>query len=198
MLWILGIALADDPAPTQAPAEGAEVQVLDEASGVMQTVVQRPPRAEEKDYRGEALGVAALLGLLLLSRVNRRKAVARRPQRHTPLSVEELGRAVFQAARSADLELFRGLFLTGGEASHLLGTEGAERWLTQRSQEALVESLAALAVYCGPGTTLFESRVSGELLVLLVREEKSGEREVPVATVRQIGQAYRLFELVQG
>ena len=194
MVWLLGMALAESPV-IEAPSE--ELTVVDETSGVQHTVVQRRP-PPEKSYRTEALSVAALLALLLLSRVNRRKAVVRRASRRTPLSVDELGRAAFQAARSADLDLFRALFLTGGEAARLLGTDQADQWLQQRSNAVLLDSLAALAVYCAPGTTLYRAHLSGELLVLTVRAEASGEREVPVATVRQVGPAYRFFEPLQG
>jgi len=73
-----------------------------------------------QDHRTALLGVALLLCMWLLLRVNRHEK-EKRITRPTPLTPHELGHMVFRAAISNDISIFRQLFLNGGEARSLLG-----------------------------------------------------------------------------
>jgi hypothetical protein len=92
--------------------------------------------------------------------------------------------------------MYRSLFLNGGEAARLLGREDAEKWLGRRSQRRLTESLATLAAHCSEGGFLAEAWLEGEVLVLRIRDEDT-DVETPVATAKKLGQAWRLYELVE-
>jgi hypothetical protein len=107
-----------------------------------------------------------------------------------------LGTSVFEAGRQADLFLYRDLFLTGGEVSKMMGREEAERWLTRRTNNHLTESLAGLAVLCRPGSFFAEARLEGQVLVLRTRGGDR-EQERPVAVVKKVGTAFRLYDLVE-
>lgn len=210
-MMLLSLALADTGGPSDEatpdaveavedadPSDGEEeiVEEFDETSGTVQRRRVRRKPVEKKSRRTEGLAVAALLGLLLFSSVNRRKRAERkRPERRTPLSIAELGSSVFEAGRQADLFLYRDLFLNGGEAGRLLGREEAEKWLARRSNKRLTDSLAGLAVHCREGTYFAEARLQGDVLVLRTRDAER-EYERPVATVKQVGTAWRLYELV--
>jgi len=191
---LLGLALAE----TAEPGEDGAIEevVLDEASGTLQQMVRRRA-VSPADYRNELLGVAALLGLLLLAKVNRRaKSTGLRRERRTPLSLSELGSSVYEAARSADINLFRDLFLTGGEAANLVGMQRADTWLQSRNPDALIDLLAGIAVRCQPGTSYVDARLDGEMLFIQTRDN-SGLTEVAVASVTHVGTAWRLFELAR-
>ena len=194
---LLTLAWAETAEPGEAEASGeAEIEhVLDEASGTLQPL-SRKRAPTPAGYRDELLGVAALLGLLLLAKVNRRSKHedGARRERRTPLSLSELGSSVYEAARSADINLFRDLFLTGGEAARLVGTQRADTWLRSRSPDALIDLLAGIAVRCQPGTSCVEARLDGEVLFIKTRDN-AGLNEVAVASVAQVGSAWRLFEL---
>jgi len=194
--------------PTETSAEGnealeegvefEEIEEFDETSGTLQRRRVRKKSVEnDSSRRNQGLGLAALLGLLLFSSVNRRKREERkRPPRRTPISVTELGTSVFEAGRQADLFLYRDLFLTGGEVSKMMGREEAERWLTRRTNNHLTESLAGLAVLCRPGSFFAEARLEGQVLVLRTRGGDR-EQERPVAVVKKVGTAFRLYDLVE-
>lgn len=190
--------------PTEATEESEEseefeeIEEFDETSGTVQRRrVRKKPVQGDRGRRTEGLAVAALLGLLLLSRVNRRKRQERtRPPRRTPMTVAELGSSVFEAGRQADLFLYRDLFLTGGEVSEMFGREEADRWLARRTNDHLTESLAGLAVICRPGSFFTGARLEGEVLVLRTRGG-DGEQERPVAVVQKVGTAFRLYDLVE-
>lgn len=211
-MMLLSLALADSAEPVddvedeateqvegelEALDDGEFVEEFDEASGTIQRVRVRRPAPVEKSYRDEALALAAVLGLLLFLRVNRRESAKRtRPKRRTPLSVDELATCVFEASRTADLLMYRDLFLNGGEAAGLLGRENAEGWLASRSQKHLTDSLATLGAHCSEDSFLAEAWLEGEVLVLRIRAEDL-DVEAPVATAKKVGQAWRLYEIVE-
>ena len=85
--------------------------------------------------------LSALLLCVLLLLVRRREEAARqRRARPAPMSPTELGRTLFVAARSGDLDVYRELFINGVEADTLLG-EHAASYLDQRSYAMLQERM---------------------------------------------------------
>lgn len=110
--------------------------------------------------------VAVLLCMLLLSRVHREERGRRRPARKAPLSPEELGHFVFEAGRSANIELYRGLYLSGGEARSLMGEQAAD-YLDRRDPRVIEESLLSLGACLLNGSVFecVESKGEGEFSI---------------------------------
>jgi hypothetical protein len=138
--------------------------------------------------------VAALLGMLLLSRVHRKEREKRSPRRHDPLSPREMGHLVFQAARRGDLDLYRGLFLSGGEARALMG-EGAVAYLDRRGPQVIEESLVFVGA-CIPDGSAFEGADldDGHGLLLRVRLPDGTRIRLPSGVVARVGQLWRIVE----
>lgn len=134
-----------------------------------------------------------LLLLWLLTVVRRRDDPRdRRPRRPEPVTIDELGRLAFQAARSHDLHLWRDLFINGKEARALLG-EKAQAFVEARTPEllhrvldAVADQIAVDAVYDG-----IETDAAGHH-ALRVRSPTQGERLVGIGRSVQLGVAWRL------
>jgi hypothetical protein len=96
-------------------------------------------------YNASLVLVLLLLGWLLML-LRRRDATELRvqPRRPEPLTLDELGRLAFQAARSRDDRLWRDLFIHGAEARLLLG-DRAQEFLEVRTPEVLRGVLDAVA-----------------------------------------------------
>ena len=92
---------------------------------------------------GTWLLLVLLLLLLLLSRVHRQESHAAPPARKSPVTPDELARAVFEIGRNRDMVGFRGLFLAGAEARKALGTS-AQAYLDARTKRVLFEALVLL------------------------------------------------------
>ncbi len=160
-LLLMPTAMAQEPAvasPTDLETEEAAVSEATTTTastpGDPTTTGARPPPPRKRwnprkdKSTPKYLGLAALLLLWLLARSEERRKVAtrvHRPNRRTPISPNELGHAAVHAALEADIEEFRGLFLSGPEAAQVLGTERAAAYLDRRSLSFLEDALADLA-----------------------------------------------------
>lgn len=99
------------------------------------------------DQTTTLLLVVVLLLLWLLVRVRRLASdddEGPRFRRPDPLTAQELGHFVFQAARSHDTRVYRALFLNGGEAREALGGD-ADAWLEEHTELALGDMLTMVA-----------------------------------------------------
>lgn len=134
-----------------------------------------------------------LLLLWLLTIVRRRDDPReRRPRRPEPVSLEELGRLAFQAARSRDDHLWRDLFINGAEARSLLG-DRAQAFVEGRSPELLRSVLDAVADQV-PLDAVFDGIETDDAghHAIRMRSETKGPRLVGIGRSVQMGVAWRL------
>ncbi|MCB9764218.1 MAG: hypothetical protein H6739_30885 [Alphaproteobacteria bacterium] len=211
-------APAQEPPPdrvvdTGAPDEGVEAEAEgtpDALEAERQDTITRKlgfnarQRAQQDAALEEAaaqrnrrllLIVIVLLLMFLLSRsVNRRDPRAgQRRRRRAPVSHDELGRLVFQAARDADLRTYRSLFLNGSEAAALMGREQAQLYLSSRDAAALEDALAELAARIPAGAVFSAVRaIDGGLMGLNVRSPNGDVVTIPVGTVTDVGGVQRI------
>ncbi len=195
---------APDEAVTAAVSAEAstlevEVEVGDAPAARPQRKAPRRPTDMDAAERNDLplwLAIVALLGLLLVSRRQpyRKAAIQRRTRanRPTPITDEELGRFVFHAVVSADLDEYRALFLTGAEAGQVLGSGQAERYLATRTVQRLEDALVDLAVRIPESNHFAGVERAGDRLSLRIVDEQGAERSVLVGTVADIGTAHRL------
>ena len=136
--------------------------------------------------------VAALLAVWLLVRVRRIEEERRRPSRRAPMSADELARCVFEVARTADIDEYRGLFLAGAEAAAVFG-EGAQTYLARRTMEVLEESLVTIGALIPDGAFYVGVEPTGDGSYAMWVQPREGERFlVGIGTVAQVGSLYRL------
>jgi hypothetical protein len=123
--------------------------------------------------------------LWLLTRTRKTEAV--RHERRKPLTEEELGRVLFEIARTADLTQFRHLYLSGGEAREIMGT-GAAVYLGQRGPAWLEEELVEIGARIGERSAFAGARIGPESMIFLRLRDMSGaEREIPGGHAIQVG-----------
>lgn len=137
--------------------------------------------------------VAALLAVWLLLRVRRHERVRR--ERRSPRSLEELGRAVFEVARAADIEGYRDLFLAGAEAAVVMGDQ-AEAYLTRRNQHALEERLITLGALIPDGAAYRGIEQTGPDRAAIIVAPQTGPRLlIDMGSIVRLGTVFRLREL---
>ena len=146
------------------------------------------------DQQTMLLGVVMLLLLWLLTRSRENRV--ERHDRRKPLSEDELGRALFQIARDADLAAFRQLYLSGGEAQRVMD-QGAEAYLGGRDGRWLVEELVEIAARIGERTSYVSARIGPEsMLWVKVRAMNGQVAEIPAGHVVQVGLIWRIRDPV--
>ena len=140
-----------------------------------------------------ALLLVVLLLLFWLWLLVQRRQEEERSFRKTPLSPDELGRAVFMYCLSNDIRGYRSLYLTAKEAHDKLGAV-AEQYLEQRDVtvlegafNTLCNSIEVGCIYKG-----IESEDSG-ILTLLVQSKSGNQVSVCVGTMTMVENAYRLL-----
>jgi hypothetical protein len=141
------------------------------------------------------LATAFALITILLWLFNTRSERAVPNNRRSPASIEELGRAVFQVAMSADLEGYRELFLAGGEARSVFG-EKAENYLERRALPVLEEALVTISALIPEGSRFVGAQETGPETVA-IRVLPPGQLEpilVGIGVVLQVGTVYRIQE----
>ena len=207
-LWLAAPVQAQDPEPEPLVEEPAvedtalagdtgdtgDTAEEEEEEPVRNKRQRRPRRGgdDSRDLTPYYIGIAALLGLWLVSRMAPKKPTAvRRPERHEPLSDDELGRFVFHAVVAADLDEYRDLFLTGGEARQVLGS-GAQQYLEERTPKVLEDALVELSVHVPEGALFSGTTRAAELLSIEVRNDRGASRSVPIGTTTQVGAVIRL------
>lgn len=122
-----------------------------------------------------------------------RRQEVERSFRKTPLSPDELGRAVFMYCLSNDIRGYRSLYLTAKEAHDKLGSV-AEQYLEQRDVSALEEAFNALCDSIEVGC-IYKGIESGDsgVLTLLVQSKSGKQDTVYIGTMTMVENAYRLL-----
>jgi hypothetical protein len=147
---------------------------------------------------GNAVGyllLALMLALLLLLRVHRREAQARRPvSRPNPRSLDDLGIAVVRALRQNDLAAYRALFATLPEldfARHPDLAHFADRYTGERIRQCMEASARRL-----PEGAELESaqRVGREAFAVRVRLSTGETQTVILGTVGEFRGIFRLLQ----
>ena len=145
----------------------------------------------------ELCGLLALLTLWLITRLyeepKNRARVA--PTRHSPVTAEELGRTVFSIAGGDDFDAYRVLFLSGSEASQILGPLAGKQYLVRRTLSALQAAFEVLLAQLPHGV----SYVGTELLetgqcVMSVHDTQQRQHLVVIGSVAHVGAVMRLVE----
>jgi len=145
-----------------------------------------------KDYSRELMAVVALLVLLLLSRKHNREQEKHRPVRVSPLSPDELGRAIFGHLRSGDSLAYRALYLTGGEARDLFGEAGVDVYLENRTGPKLQEAFKRLVGQVPVGAQYQGCVIQEEVCVVQVLASDGKEHVLTVGRVALVGAVIRL------
>ena len=139
------------------------------------------------------LMLVLLLLLWLFTLIRRRdEPEGRRPRRPEPVTLDELGRLAFQAARGRDDRLWRGLFINGAEARTLLG-DRAQAFVEFRTPEVLRSVMNSISDQI-PLDSVFvgvETDEDGNH-ALHIRSPTQGERRVGIGNSVRIGVAWRL------
>lgn len=137
------------------------------------------------------LMVALLLCLWLLTRATQRRQAVR-PSRRKPMTPDELGRVLFEIARAADVEAYRGLFLAGPEARAVLGND-AGAYLDRRTHQALEDSLVEIGARI-PDTARFAGMTVDEdhNAHLTVHPASGSEYTILVGTAVRVENIWRL------
>jgi hypothetical protein len=150
-----------------------------------------------QEHLQELFGLLALLTLWLITRLYAEpKKLARvAPTRYSPVTTEELGRTVFSIAGGDDFDAYRVLFLSGAEASQVLGPQGGQRYLARRTLSALEVAFEVLLEQLPHGV----SYVGTELLetgqcAMHVRDGQDPQYTVLVGSVAHVGAVMRLVE----
>lgn len=139
--------------------------------------------------------VVLLLTALFVLRRRTRLEDASHPPRRRPVTQDELGRVVFEVARSADLDAYRGLFLAGREVREALG-KNADRYLDARTHLLLQESLVNIGARVADGSHYGACHVVGNEARIEVRLPGGDVRQVPIGTIMRIRGVWRLRDPV--
>jgi len=171
----------------------AEIDALVEARKEKRRAVQKNRnKLGKKRYTRELLALVMLCVLWLLTRKHERDIDANRPVRVSPVSPEELGRAIFGILRSKDAMAYRALYLTGGEARELFGAAGVEVYLEARTGSKLAASMEALARRVPVGAQYRGCYIKEEVCHLQLLGSDGGELTLPAGRVALVGAVIRL------
>ena len=147
-----------------------------------------------KQQENALLLIALLLTLWLWLLVSRRQEESVRDLRKSPLTADELGRAVFACCLSKDLKGYRSLFLNAREAHDKLGAV-AEAFLEQRNLSLLQQAFAQVQSQISVGSVYLGVDDQGKTtMVIRVRSVDGEERSVPVGSITVVGSVLRLLE----
>lgn len=137
--------------------------------------------------------IVLLLLLWLWLLVSRRQEDDTLNARKTPLSDNELGRAVFMSCLSNDLRAYRSLYLTAKEAHDKLGTV-AEQYLDQRSASILEDAFNTLSKSIKVGCIYkgIESDSTG-ILMIKVEGTDGSNNSVSIGAMTMVNNVYRLL-----
>ena len=137
--------------------------------------------------------VALLLTLWLWLLVQRRQEEKRDP-RKSPLTPNELGRAVFVSALSKDVRTYRSLYLNAKEVHDMLG-KVAEAFLDKRNVNVLQQAFQKLCEQIPVGSVyLGIDEAEKKRLVIKVRLSNKEEIPVVIGTITSVGPVLRLLE----
>ena len=145
------------------------------------------------EQNDNALLLVVLLLLFWLWLLVQRRQEEERSFRKTPLSPNELGRAVFMYCLSNDLRGYRSLYLTAKEA-HDKFEAVAEEYLNQRDVANLEQAFNTLCDTIEVGC-IYKGIEPGEngLLILQVQSKTGSPFTIHVGTMTMVGNTYRLL-----
>jgi hypothetical protein len=149
---------------------------------------------KRRDNTSKFLGLVALLLLWLLTRKQQeRQGLYAPPERHHPVSIEELGRVIYSVVRASDLNAFRALYLNGSEASEVMGTERATLYLAQRTRAYFSESLAVIKNQMPIGAIYVGLKMDDDMnCTLIINDPKGQPFEASVGEVVMVGAVLRM------
>ncbi len=192
-------AAAPSPQPDAPAPEGptAAPATKDKKSPQRKASPAAPP-PWFKRYLRELYGLLALLCLWLITRIYGQTSTQndrQPPPRPSPVTEEELGRIIFSIGRSADVDAYRMLFLSGAEAMQVLGPANTDQYLSERSHSSLQVACGALSAQLPSGTSYVKTTIqSTDRCVLHVANPDGSGREISVGTVAKVGAVFRLIE----
>jgi hypothetical protein len=214
-IFLLGMGFSspswsqDDPEPVAQEVEGSadtsdEHEMTEaEIEALIQVRLEKRRKARSRrnafvgrNYTREMLALVGLFLLLLFTRKHNRDQEAHRPIRVSPVSPDELGRAIFGFVRSKDAMAFRALFLTGGEARELFGEAGVGVYLEGRSASKLETALKELIGKIPVGAQYKSCIIQEEICRLQVVGSDGQELDLAVARVALVGAVSRLVSPV--
>ncbi len=174
---------AEDATPLKADARAPST-----ATSSREGLLQRHMR--------ELYGLLALCCLWLITRIYGSADTRPRrlpPTRHAPVTVEELGRTMFSLAKGEDFDAYRLLYLSGVEASRVLGPEHGQRYIAQRSLSALETAFEVLMEQIPFGTTYEgSSREDTGHCLMNVCSKDGEEYQISLGGTEQVGAILRL------
>lgn len=136
-----------------------------------------------------------LLLLWLLTRERRHRAQTH--ERRRPISEDELGRVVFELARATDLEGFRHLYLSGGEARQVLGERAGAYLEARLVARWLEDELVEIAARLADRQAYVATRVAADGMAWMrVRGLSGAEDEIPIGHAVRVGLIWRLQDPV--
>jgi hypothetical protein len=185
----------EEPIDTQV--ETGDDLVPDVAIEPVVTTRQRPaahqPTGFIQNNTDKLLAILALLFLWLLTRKeNQRIEESVRPARKAPVTAEELGRAVYAVARSADLTGFRTLHVDGREAGAALGVDAATQYLQNRTQDKLARDITELSDNIPLGAQYKSCKIKDDRITITVITPIGELVEIDAGKAIQIGAVLRL------
>ncbi len=156
---------------------------------------ERPVPFAERHKR-ELLGLVGLLILWLITRImGQEETTVRRPsKRHSPLNAEEFARVIFAIVRGENVAEYRGLYLTGSEATQVMGDQNAKMYLEQRTPE--VFELAFDSLYDRvPANASFERGhlTEHDVIELWVVDNEQRRHCITVGQIAHVGAILRLI-----
>ncbi|MCP4806828.1 MAG: hypothetical protein GY913_02275 [Proteobacteria bacterium] len=191
-----------EPAPVEEVADTGDSGVEEPAAEPLPVKVRRSGK-KKRDRSGEESGrdrwyMAAIVGLLVLWLSLRllQPAARKRParaERPSPVADDELGRMVYTAIQHADLHEYRELFLTGGEARQVMGSD-ALVYVERMSPEAVEDALVDVSVFVSEHAMYAGTERDGEMLSLIVKDPQGTTRSVEVGTTARVGGVLRLVD----
>jgi len=145
----------------------------------------------------QTLWLLLVLMLLVWLLTRERRHRVQHHERRKPMSEDELGRVVFELARATDLESFRHLYLSGGEARQVLGERASAYMEARLAARWLEEELVEIAARLADRPSYLATRVAPDGMAWMrVRAAGGGEAEIPIGRVVRVGLIWRIQEAV--
>ena len=155
-----------------------------------------PPPTFVEENQSELLALAGLFFLWLLARLLAPTPDARpspRQKRVSPVNAQELGRILYSIGRGDDFVAYRNLYLTGSEATGLLGEAKSIAYLEKRTADVLKLAYEHLRTQIPSGSrytsTLLDEQ---DRLSLLINNEEGKVQRIAVARIARVGAIMRL------
>jgi hypothetical protein len=189
----------------ETPSEAAEDEALEGTVAEKVRAHRARRRGKKHDHpeeepflvrhRTEGLGLLGLMLLLVATRKReqQKQSSLHRPERKSPISEDELGRALYGVIRAGRVADYRALYINGSEAARILGEDAARGYLERRSPEVLKENFEAHAhrIKGCAGYAGF-LRTEDDRFSLRIRLGTEKKRDIPIASLVSVGAVLRL------